>query len=96
MARRNKASAAQDLAAGGLDRRLMRTRDGNTVTVSMMIVGRPPPARVYLRFRSGGYMVTRPVGIFEATSTDKVLCLAWRKVRADRIVEANDWKWVNP
>jgi hypothetical protein len=87
---------AQDKAAGGLGRRLLRTRGGDTVTVSMVIAGKIPPARVYLRFRSGGYMVTRPVGIFEVATPDEALVLAWEKVRADKIVESNDWAWVNP
>lgn len=95
-ARPNKASAIQDKAAGGLSRRLMLIRSGDVVTVSMVITGRAPPSRVYLRFRSGGVMVTRPVGIFETAMPAEAIKLAWDKVRTENIAEQNQWAWINP
>jgi hypothetical protein len=92
----NKASLAQDRAAGGPGRRKMRIRSGEIVTVSFVIAGKGSPSRVYLRFRSGGVMVTRPIGNFEAENTFEVLKLAWAKVRTDKIVEQFEWSWVGP
>lgn len=95
-ARPTKASAAQDKAAGGLERRLLRKRDGDIATVSMVISTKTAPFRVGLRFRSGGYMVTRPVGSFDVATQHEALFLAWEKVRADKIAESNEWAWVSP
>lgn len=94
----NKASLAQDRAAGGPGRRKMRTRSGEIVTVSLvvMVTGKDPVSRVHLRFRSGGVMVTRPVGNFEVENTFEVLKLGWAKVRAENIVEQFEWSWIEP
>jgi len=74
----------------------MRIRSGEIVTVSLVIAGKASPSRVYLRFRSGGVMVTRPVGHFETENTLEVLKLGWAKIRADKIVEQFEWGWVEP
>lgn len=95
-ARPTKASAVQDKAAGGLERRLLRKRDGDIATVSMVISTKTAPFRFGLRFRSGGYMVTRPVGSFDVATQHEALFLAWEKVRADKIAESNEWAWVSP
>jgi hypothetical protein len=96
MARPNKASAAQDRAAGGSQRRIMRTRAGDVVTVSMVIRKAGMAMRVTLRFRMGGVMVTRPVGVFKVSEPDEALKLAWDQVRQQNLAEANGWSWVHP
>ena len=96
MARPNAASFAQDKAAGGLPRRLLRLRNGDVVTVSMVVTPQKQGSRVNLRFRSGGFMVTRPVGVFNVEDHEDMLRLAWATVRGERIAEANNWTWVNP
>lgn len=96
-AKPNAASRAQDLAAGGAERRLMRSRSGDVVTVSVVLKSSPPLHRASLRFRSGGVMVTRPLGVFEANATADALKQAWDKLRgAERIAESNGWSWLHP
>lgn len=97
MARANPASIAQDRAAGGADRRLLRTKSGDVVTVSVVLTGVAPSQKASLRFRLGGAMVSRPIGVIETSASDKALDLAWAKLRGDDgIVESNGWAWIHP
>lgn len=86
----------QDRAAGGLSRRKMRIRSGDIVTVSLSVSGKASTYRAILRFKSGGLTVQRPVATFEAASPYEALKLAWARIREDRIVEQNQWQWVEP
>lgn len=92
----NAATLLQDRASGGAERRQMRIRSGEVVTVSLVIAGKDLPARVSLRFRSGGVMVTRPVGKFEGANQFEIIKLGWEKIRAEKIVEQFDWSWLVP
>lgn len=74
----------------------MRIRSGEIVTVSLVITGKDTPSRLYLRFRSGGVMVTRPVGRIEGENPFEVIKLGWLKVRNEKIVEQSEWSWVEP
>lgn len=96
MARSNPASIAQDRAAGGAERRLLRTKSGDVVTVSVVLTGAAPTQKASLRFRLGGAMVSRPIGVIETSATEKALVLAWAKLRGDDdLVESNGWAWIN-
>lgn len=97
MARANPASIAQDRAAGGANRRLLRTKSGDVVTVSIVLTGVAPSQKASLRFRLGGTMVSRPIGVIEALATEKALDLAWATLRGDdSLVESNGWAWIHP
>jgi hypothetical protein len=88
------ATLEQDRAAGGLDRRKMKIRSGEVVTVSLTVGGSKSPHTVALRFKSGGLTVNRPVGRVEASSRFEALKLGWQKVREEKIAEQNQWSWV--
>lgn len=96
MARSNPASIGQDRAAGGLEKRLIRTKSGDVATVSVVLTGDPTSFRASLRFRSGGVMVTRPLGVIDAHTTQEALTVAWVRLRGPgNVVEANGWQWIN-
>lgn len=90
------ATLQQDRAAGGLARRKMKTRSGEVVTISLSVNGKASPYRVILRFKSGGTTVQRPVATLEADTPYEALKLAWAKIREEKIVEQNEWTWVEP
>lgn len=89
-------SMQQDRAAGGLARRKLRIRSGDIVTVSLSISNKSSPYRVILRFKSGGMTHQRPVATIEAESLFEALRLGWVRIRADQIVEQQQWQWVEP
>ena len=91
-----KASLMQDRSSGGEERRKMRIRSGEIVTVSLVIVGKDSPSRVYLRFRSGGVMVTKPVGQIEGENPFEVFKQGWKKIREEKIIEKFEWTWLVP
>lgn len=83
----------QDQAAGGLERRKLRIKSGDVVTISLVVNGKASPYRVILRFKSG-LTVQRPVTTLDASSPYEALKLAWSRIRDDRIVEQYGWQWV--
>lgn len=96
MAQNSMSAAAieQDRAAGGAERRLLRTRSGEIFTASLYISGKSGD-RLVLRFKTGGYTVQRPIGTVAAPTRFETLRLGWAKVREERIVEKNHWEWVS-
>jgi len=88
-----KAKFEQDQAAGGLDRRKLKIKSGDIVTVSMASSSTKSPYRVVLRFKSA-ITVQREVGRFEASSSSDAIKLAWKAVRSQKIVERDGWSWV--
>lgn len=91
------ATLEQDRAAGGTNRRKMRIRSGDVVTVSLAIrgVGEGISSSITMRFKSGGLTVDRPVGNVEGGSRFELLQRGWVKVREDKIAEQNHWSWVS-
>jgi len=89
------AAIEQDKAAGGKDRRLLRTRPGEVFTASLSIDGKDSN-RLTLRFKIGGHTVQRPIGIVSAPTRFETLRLGWLKIREEKIAEQNHWEWVNP
>jgi hypothetical protein len=87
------ATMEQDKAAGGPERRKMKIRSGEVVTVSLA-VGPRSPYSVVLRFKSGGLTVSRPVCSVDAASRFEALKLGWKSVREDRVAERNQWSWL--
>ena len=97
MARNTSTTAAieQDKAAGGKDRRLLRTRSGEIFTASLSIDGKQSN-RLTLRFKTGGHTVQRPIGVVSAPTRFETHRLGWLKIREEKIAEQNHWEWVNP
>lgn len=88
-----RATFDQDHAAGGLERRKMRIKSGDVVTVSLSTSTPRSPYRVILRFKSG-LTVQREVGTFPAASPHEAVKLGWQTIRAEKIVEREGWSWV--
>ncbi len=89
-----KAKFDQDNAAGGADRRLLKIKSGDTVTVSLVTHGTKSPYRVVMRFKSA-ITIQREVGRFEAASPAEAIKLAWKAMRPQKIVEREGWSWVS-
>lgn len=87
----------QDRAAGGLDRRKLRTKSGDIVVVSLAInsLNNKMSHSVTMRFKMGGLTVSRLVGQVEGETRFEILKKAWTKVREDKLVEQNQWSWVS-
>ena len=85
----------QDKAAGGVGRRLLRTRSGEVFTASLSINGKDND-RLVLRFKTGGHTVQRVIGVVSAPNRFETLKLGWLKIREEKIAEENQWEWVNP
>jgi hypothetical protein len=87
----------QDRAAGGLERRKLRTKSGDIVVASLAI--NSPSGKVShsvtLRFKMGGLTVSRPVGKVEGESRFEILKKGWAKVREDKLAEQNQWSWIS-
>lgn len=90
-----KAKLDQDRAAGGEERRKLRIKSGDIVSVSLVTSGTKSPYRVVMRFKSA-ITVQREVGKFEATSPSEAIKLAWKAIRPQKVVEREGWSWVNP
>ena len=88
------ATIEQDKASGGLERRKIRIKSGDVVTVSLSVTGITSPYRVILRFKSG-LTVQRPVGKIAAESRFEALKAGWQMLREEKIVESFGWQWVN-
>lgn len=88
-----RATFDQDQAAGGAERRKLRIRSGDVVTVSLATSSPRPPYRVIMRFKSG-LTVQREVGTFPAASPHEAVKLGWQAIRAEKIVEREGWSWV--
>jgi hypothetical protein len=87
----------QDAAAGGPDRRKLRTRSGEIVTVSLALSSSQGGVRVTLRFKVGGATIQRPVGVVKAgTTRAEALKLGWELIREKKIVENERWEWFAP
>jgi len=86
---------AQDRAAGGLERRKLRTRSGETFTASLAVSPSGSSYRVVLRFKNGGTTIQRPVGTIAAESHFEALRAGWQKVRDDKVIEQEGWSWVS-
>ena len=86
----------QDRAAGGLERRKLISRSGDVHVVSLAITGAEgtSPRAITMRFKLGGSTVTRPVGKVEGATRFEQLKAGWVKVRADKVAEQNQWRWV--
>jgi hypothetical protein len=89
-----KAKLDQDAAAGGADRRKLKIRSGDIVSVSLVTAGTKSPYRVVMRFKSA-ITVQREVGRFEASSSPEAIKLAWQSIRSQRVVEREGWSWVS-
>jgi hypothetical protein len=87
------ATQAQDRAAGGIERRKLKIKSGDTVTVSLVASGNKSPYRVIMRFKSA-LTVQREVGRFEADTPWQATALAWKAIRPQKIVEREGWSWV--
>lgn len=85
----------QDKAAGGVDRRKLRIKSGDIVTVSLVATGTKSPYRVILRFKSG-LTVQREVARIEASSLSEAVAIGWKFIRAEKIVEQQGWAWLVP
>lgn len=81
-----KAKRDQDQAAGGIDRRKLKIKSGDIVTVSLVTSKRKSPYRVVMRFKSA-ITVEREVGRFEAPSPSEAIKLAWKAIRPQKVVE---------
>lgn len=86
----------QDRAAGGSDRRKLRTKSGDVVVVSLAInsLSSKVSHSVTLRFKMGGLTVSRSVGQVEGETRFEILKKGWARVREDKIAEQNQWSWV--
>lgn len=85
----------QDRAAGGLERRKLISRSGAVHVVSLAITGQEGALRsITMRFKLGGSTVTRLVGKVEGATRFEQLKAGWVKVRADKVAEQNQWRWV--
>lgn len=91
--RQRLATMEQDKAAGGIDRRKIRTRSGGVAVASLAVVESGEAWRVILRFKWGGSNVQRPVGTVAASTRQEALLLGWQLVRSTAIVESNGWSW---
>lgn len=89
-----RATSDQDRAAGGPEKRKLRVRSGDVVTVSLVASGKQSPYRVILRFKSG-LTIQREVGRFAAASPQEAMRLGWQAVRAEKLVEREGWSWVD-
>ena len=89
-----KATLDQDRAAGGAERRKLRIKSGDIVSVSLVTSGTKSPYRVVMRFKSA-ITVQREVGRFDAASPAEAIKLAWSAIRPQRVVEREGWSWVN-
>ncbi len=89
-----KATLNQDRAAGGSDRRKLKIKSGDTVTVSLVASGTKSPYRVVMRFKSA-ITVQREVGRFEASSPQEAVKMAWKVIRPQQIAEREGWSWVS-
>lgn len=87
------ATRNQDNAAGGADRRKLRIKSGDTVTVSLVTSSDKSPYRVVMRFKSA-ITVQREVGRFEAATPAEAVKMAWNVIRPQKIVEREGWSWV--
>lgn len=87
----------QDRAAGGLDRRKLRTKSGDIVVASLAInsLSNKVSHSVTMRFKMGGLTVSRLVGQVEGETRFEILKKAWAKVREDKLAEQNQWSWVS-
>jgi hypothetical protein len=92
----NMATLEQDRAAGGSERRKIKTRSGEVHVVSLSISGTgvKTPYGITMRFKSGGLTVSRTVGKVQGASRFELLQLGWAKVREDKIAEQNHWTWL--
>lgn len=90
-----KATLDQDRAAGGAERRKLRIKSGDIVSVSLVTTGTKSPFRVVMRFKSA-VTVQREVGRFEAPSPAEAIKLAWGAIRPGKIAEREGWAWVTP
>lgn len=86
--------AEQDAAAGGVERRRLRTRAGEVVTVSVSLAPSGKRLRATLRFKFGGATVQRTIGFLASTSRSEALRRAWTMLRDQKIAEKDGWSWV--
>lgn len=89
-----KATIDQDQAAGGIDRRKLKIKSGDIVSVSLITRGTKSPYRVVMRFKSA-LTIQREVGRFEASSPSEAIKLAWKAIRPQKVVEREGWQWVH-
>jgi hypothetical protein len=87
-----RAAQEQDRAAGGAQMRVLHTRSGDTVTVSLVPEQSSKGWRITLRFKLV-VTVQRPVGLVQASTRQEALERGWRLVRESKIAEQNGWSW---
>ena len=90
------AALEQDRAAGGVDRRKLRIKSGEIVTVSLSLRSVGEKHRVILRFKTGGTTIQRPVGNIEAPSRFEALKQSWALLREGQLAEKERWSWIEP
>lgn len=92
--RSGRPGAEQDAAAGGVERRRLRTRAGEVVTVSVSLAPSGKRLRATLRFKFGGATVQRTIGFLASTARSEALRRAWTMLRDQKIAEKDGWSWV--
>jgi len=92
--KQNHTKHLQDSAAGGLDKRKMRIKSGDIVTVSIVCRNKVSPYKMQLRFKNGP-TYNKTVGSIEAKSEKEAIEIVWKKVKQEKFCESFGWEWVN-
>lgn len=90
------AALEQDRAAGSVDRRKLRIKSDEVVTVSLSLTSVGEKHRVILRFKTGGTTIQRPVANIEAPSRFQALKQSWALLREGQLAEKEGWSWIDP
>lgn len=86
----------QNDAAGGLERRKLRLKDGKIAIASVSLRHFNPYKQLwaYLQFKADGKTVTKYIGKASSETRYEALICGWNLVRERNLVEEFGWSWV--
>ena len=83
----------QDAAAGGIERRKIKIKSGDVVTISISVKAKGDQFQPTLRFKSG-LTVQRSLDLVEADNSTEALRISWRNLRNSKYIEKQGWTWM--
>jgi len=84
----------QDSAAGGIERRKIKIKSGDVVTISISVKAKGDQFQPTLRFKSG-LTVQRPLDPVYADDSAEALKISWKNLRSSKFIENQGWTWMS-